>query len=63
VKVRRLFRAKDVAPVAPTRASEPVPGLDDWEGHWPEDDTTPGDDRPGDVPMLLNPNSPNIAPS
>jgi hypothetical protein len=48
-------------------ATVPAPGsslgLDDWHGSWPVDDT-PSEEGPGaEVPLLLNPGSPNIAPS
>jgi hypothetical protein len=58
----RHVRAKDVDADASTHASESALGLDDWKADWPEDDTPPADDRAGDVPMFLNPNSPNIGP-
>jgi hypothetical protein len=56
---RAAHEGTDVPAAEPSSGSRP--DLAGWEGHWPEDDTPPRDRDP-QVPMMLNPNSPNIAP-
>jgi hypothetical protein len=64
MKLARVHRTPpdpDEAPVTP--AARSALGLDDWHGTWPVDDTPAPEGPQGEVPLFLNPGSPNIAPS
>jgi len=63
MKLRRLFGAKDSTSNHPAREHTSPLALDGWQGHWPEDDTPAERVVADDVPMILNPHSPTIAPS